>query len=414
MSASEVARSLKHFETWAAHQACEQVVFSDLPEDLAADVADVFTLSGRIPVAWVDDNSPNSQNFKALSPPLMEFLQSARTFCPELFSSLVTYDTLETQELVEELTTVRLAWHRLRSMRHSGEKWSEADYAANVYNLFRGPAIRRSTYRCQCPISLPEPHERATGEAQRILHPKSAIPDCGVFVKSSTIRHLSHSLKSPYKTLNAHPSIAKYSRTRLEHSFRFQSTPCTQPPATASFEFASSFWEDKKPAYEQLDHAYRQNRMSTAAAARMLYSLRISSCVFGLIWADGMVQAHVDWCTDDERNCPTVFSAPYPGSSGDLGPIFHEWNLDRPSDILQVYFLLRNIDIWTSTTFREHIVAGIEGFSKAILRGEQSYQPWKRTSEMRLPVVTEGKENHVPLPGPSIVASRGRTVRRGR
>ncbi|KIJ29131.1 hypothetical protein M422DRAFT_104729, partial [Sphaerobolus stellatus SS14] len=209
------ARSVKHFETWAAHQRCEQVAFSDLPGELRVDVAYVFDLSGRIPSEWI--------------------LEVSNRCSSQLFSDSVSYDLEETHQLFEELTTVRLAWNRLKNMRQSGQKWSEADYAANVYNIH------------QCSISLPEPPERPKAEAYRILYPKSAIPDGTTFIKPASIRHLSHSLKSPYKVLNAHPSIAQYSRLRVENTFRFQATPCSQPPETACFEFVSSIWEDKKP-----------------------------------------------------------------------------------------------------------------------------------------------------------------------
>lgn len=49
-----VARNIKHFETWATHQGCEQVALSDLPEELGEDVAFVFNLSARIPSEWID------------------------------------------------------------------------------------------------------------------------------------------------------------------------------------------------------------------------------------------------------------------------------------------------------------------------------------------------------------------------
>jgi hypothetical protein len=62
------------------------------------------------------------------------------------------------------------------------------------------------------------------------------------------------------------------------------------------FEFVSSLWEDKKPVHTLLDDAYRQNRIATAAAARHLHSLNIKSPVIGLIWANGTVRAHIDWC----------------------------------------------------------------------------------------------------------------------
>lgn len=156
-----------------------------------------------------------------------------------------------------------------------------------------------SRKRYQCSISLPQPPETPSGDALRILCSKNVIPDCLTFIKTSSIRHLFASVKSPYKLLNAHEPIVQLSRIRLEHAFRFQASPCTQPPDNPCFEFVSSVWEDKKPAHELLEHAYRQNRMSTAAAVRMLYSLGIKLCVFGLIWAEGTVRAHVDWCTDD-------------------------------------------------------------------------------------------------------------------
>lgn len=90
--------------------------------------------------------------------------------------------------------------------------------------------------------------------------------------------------------------------------------------------------------------------------------------------------------------------------------MFHEWSLDKPSDILQVYFLLRNIDTWTSTQFRERIIAGVESFSKSISKGEHEYTPWKRVNNSRLTTIPEGKENiHQ-----TAIGNRGRTVRRGR
>ena len=55
-----------------------------------------------------------------------------------------------------------------------------------------------------------------------------------------------------------------------------------------------------------LEDAYRQNRMSTASAVRHLHSLRIDVPVFGLVWANGTVRAHVDWasCRDDGGDGP--------------------------------------------------------------------------------------------------------------
>lgn len=53
-----------------------------------------------------------------------------------------------------------------------------------------------------------------------------------------------------------------------------------------------------------LEDAYRQNRMSTAAAVRHLHSLHVQAPVFGLVWSDGIVRAHVDWCTSKDQEHP--------------------------------------------------------------------------------------------------------------
>lgn len=83
-----------------------------------------------------------------------------------------------------------------------------------------------------------------------------------------------------------------------ESTLRYQSTPCLKLPETACFEFASAFWEDKKPLYHLLDDAYRQNRMATTSAVRQMHSLGVSVPIFGLVWAQGTVRAHVDWWVD--------------------------------------------------------------------------------------------------------------------
>jgi len=59
------------------------------------------------------------------------------------------------------------------------------------------------------------------------------------------------------------------------------------------------------------------------------------------------------------------------------GP-FHEWQLDKPSDILQVYFLIRNIDDWTTGRFCERITAGIHKLVDDVVHKGQKYVPWKR------------------------------------
>lgn len=94
------------------------------------------------------------------------------------------------------------------------------------------------------------------------------------------------------------------SAARGEESFACQSTPCVQLPRTPGFQFVSAFWEDKKPGHSLLADAYRQNRMSTAAAVRHLHSLHVKAPVFGLVWSDETVRAHVDWCVNKEEEPP--------------------------------------------------------------------------------------------------------------
>jgi hypothetical protein len=66
---------------------------------------------------------------------LTAFLKSACDASEsELFSSTAATAS-GNEELLEEISVVYLAWKRLRKLRASNEKWSEADYVANVYVL---------------------------------------------------------------------------------------------------------------------------------------------------------------------------------------------------------------------------------------------------------------------------------------
>lgn len=148
----------------------------------------------------------------------------------------------------------------------------------------------------QCTVSLPQPPSIVADDARRVLNTKTAIPDCAVFLPAALARPLSQSAKSPYKVLKNLPAIAKAGTAARGSSFRYQSTPCAQLPDMPGFQFVSSFWEDKKPVHTFLDDAYRQNRIATASGARHLHSLNVRSPVIGLIWANGRVRAHIDWC----------------------------------------------------------------------------------------------------------------------
>jgi len=405
-SASEIARNLKNFEIWATHQNCEQVSYSDVPADIKDDVEKVFALSTpRLPASWVDSTSADFASLSQLaSKEFMEFLQEIYEDSPELFSENIA----DSQGLFAKMTIIYSAWRRLKLMRTSNEKWSEADFVANVYNVFRSPAIRDSTHKVQCNISLPQPLviKNLGADTVRILGTKAASPDCLVMIPSASIRPLSMSLKSSYQVLNRHPTVVKSGNASRCSSFRFQSTPCVAPPETPAFQFISSVWEDKKPVHQMLEDAYRQNRMSTAASARHLQSLHVTAPVFGLVWASGTVRAHIDWCRMPEgKKLPVVYSAPYrmtsEDESEDEGDIFHEWQLHRATDISQVFFLIENIDHWTMNGFRERAICGVKDLVDSVVNQGKPYVPWKRIGE--LSSSAPAKEN-------SIVISAGTTT----
>ncbi|KAG0704336.1 hypothetical protein DFH29DRAFT_981461 [Suillus ampliporus] len=367
-----IARNLSNFETWSTHQCCEQVSLSDLPPEFQEDIGDLFGTTKRIPLSWLD------RSFNC-SPGFAKFITDASQAAPELFSNDVADAS---NVLFEDICVVFSAWKY---------------FVANVYNVFRTSAVRESTFRVQCAISLPQPQDTFQNalDVPRVLNTKTVIPDCAIFIPASRTRPLSHSAKSPYKLLKNHPAVVKAGNAAKRSSFRYQSTPCAQLPDLPGFEFASSFWEDKKPVHALLDDAYRQNRMSTTAAVRHLHSLGIHAPVTGLIWADGVVRAHVDWCEESEGKT-VVMSAPYHNprdrSSND---VFHEWKLDRPSDMLQVYFLVRNIDQWTTGKFSEYVVQGVKQMVDKLSSNERTYKPWKRVGDLAPPLKNNTlKENH--------------------
>ena len=88
-------------------------------------------------------------------------------------------------------------------------------------------------------------------------------------------------------------------------------------------------------------------------------------------------------------------SAPYL-DSGDRSStdLFHEWKLDRPSDMLKVFFLVRNIDQWTTGKFSEYVVHGINQKVDKLSSNEGTYKPWKRVGDLAPPLKSKSlKEN---------------------
>lgn len=145
-----IARNVGNFETWSNHQRCEQASYeSDVPSHLKSDVDDVFNVTGMLPKAWTDKVSAvqnhipriayvclyqTTEAFKLLElfalPEHMSFLEEAAKHNPDLFSDEVGHEAA--RALFSEIITVYAAWTRMRSMRSSKDKFSEADYAANV------------------------------------------------------------------------------------------------------------------------------------------------------------------------------------------------------------------------------------------------------------------------------------------
>ena len=231
------------------------------------------------------------------------------------------------------------------------------------------------------------------------------MPDCAVFASPS----LHYLVASAFQSLKRSERVHKTGTATRRSSFRYQATPVDSPPDTPGFEFASSVWEDKKPAHQGRVEAYRQNRMSAASLLRHLHSLGIDVPIFGLIFANATVRVHVDWCQMEEGKLVSyrrierarllqcsplpqcIFSAPYPGQDalseageGRRSPNedqFYEWDLKQPAHILEVFFLIQNIDRWTVTEFQALVQEGVDAFAKSVKARTVKYVPWRRVDD---------------------------------
>ncbi|KAI9513049.1 hypothetical protein F5148DRAFT_463897 [Russula earlei] len=415
LSASEIAKNAKTFDTWCSHQRCEEVAFSDLPSDFEEAVDTVFNTQGCLPEEWLDKSSKFYRRMKATSSPeFIAFMVRARKECPRLFSKAVP--ARSNCRLLDELKTVFLSWERLHRMRSASEdKISEADFVSNVYEGLRSSALRRSTYKSKWPISLPQPTARREIRTQsiRILNAKSVVPDGVVFVPEKAIRKLSHAAESAFKQLRR--SSLTGSAAKGGESFATQSTPCVQLPRTPGFQFATAFWEDKKPAHTLLEDAYRQNRMATAAAVRHLHSLHVEAPVFGLVWSDGTVRAHVDWSVSKGGGPPTVRSALFPGLSGDdgwgEGSHAHEWNLDEPGGIIDLFLVLKNVDQWSTDGFLKRVEVGITDLVDSVLNRGCPYRSWKRIGTFKSQKAKEAQATENSSSQPSAQPTIARNTR---
>ncbi|OSD03550.1 hypothetical protein PYCCODRAFT_1466922 [Trametes coccinea BRFM310] len=381
---SQVAKDLAYFEIWSAYQNCEEVdLSSDLPSEMRRHVNDVFRLTRRLPQTWTDKKSKVHRGFARVSDPeFADFLDSAHRSAPDLFSDDVRHDE-EARCILHGLHTVFTAWKSAGMMRESSHKFSETEYAMKV--LVRTAAVRHSLQRVQHAISLPQPsstHKIST-EAVRVLNAKVAKPDGALFIPTHCLTDLCESEQSAYKILCR--SLKRRSGTvGGESSFRYQSTLCAKLPEARVFEFAGTFWEDKKPSQDELHAAYRQNRMATTSALRQLHALNVQAPVFGLVWAEGKVRAHVDWWQLKNGEV-MIYSAPYGGppfkGRRKRSSAFHEWDLAKPADIISVYLLMTNLDRWTTGAFCDAVVAGTSELARRVHAG-QTVVPWRRSGDL--------------------------------
>jgi solute carrier family 25 (mitochondrial carnitine/acylcarnitine transporter), member 20/29 len=90
-----------------------------------------------------------------------------------------------------------------------------------------------------------------------------------------------------------------------------------------------------------------------------------------------------------------VLSAPYPGSEDENNATFHEWLLERPGDILQVYFLIQNIDRWTVGRFLERVVIGVNELVEAVMHNKAKYDPWRRCGDLGSGILHKIKKENV-------------------
>jgi solute carrier family 25 (mitochondrial carnitine/acylcarnitine transporter), member 20/29 len=76
---------------------------------------------------------------------------------------------------------------------------------------------------------------------------------------------------------------------------------------------------------------------------------------------------------------------------GEGGSHAHEWHLDSPSSIIEVFLLIKNIDHWTVNGFVKCIEEGIADLVDSVLLKNSPYQPWKRFGTFK---AARGKEAH--------------------
>lgn len=380
LTASQIAKDTSRYNIWSSYHHLTEGSYDDIPADLLTCVEPIFDVCGQLPEAWVTMSSNEyqelSRNYDAK---FLGFLRRAKETSPMLFSTKAKHS--DCLIILGELVVVFTAYLALRRLQKSSVRRSEEEYSSQVYSVLRATAGRRSDKRCQCLLSLPQPlaQYKASARATSNLNAKTIRPDSALFIPGHLIKPLYESKYAPFKVLCRNPRSNSTASHGGGSSFKFQGTLCARLPDVSRFEIASTFFEDKKPSHQELAVAYRQNRMSTAAALRQLHTLNVNAPVVGLVFAEGTVQAHVDWWEFDKEL--RIISAGYPGRSSEkrrrYSSSFHEWDLGRSAGIIQVYLLLRNLDRWTVGRFKTIVEDGIQKLAKEVREGDRTVVPWR-------------------------------------
>ncbi|KIY70190.1 hypothetical protein CYLTODRAFT_420041 [Cylindrobasidium torrendii FP15055 ss-10] len=389
LSASQISKNKNHFETWTERQNSSLVSFDSLPQDLRTSVDDVFEVRGRIPSSWLKKGSKAYKLLRSVAKPgLIDFLRDAK----ESEETLFTCDGEDDDGLKEfpilfsQITKVFDAWVSFTKMKNSAQTYSEADFAT-ACDSFRISAMTLSRPRAQSSISLSHPLDLRGlhPNGVRILSVKTAKPDMVIFIPRLLIADLSDPKGSAFQVLRKHPKVKLAGRPEKGSSFSFQATVRDKLPEKPGFEIASSCWEDKKPVQTSVQSAFNQNRMATIAAVRHLESLGINAPIYGLVWANGTVQAHVDWwehtASKKGKRSVLVYTAKFPNRKTQDA---QKWKLHKPADILHVNFLVSNIDHWTCNGFKDAVVNGIEGLRTSVVENKGQYTRWKRTGTIEV------------------------------
>jgi hypothetical protein len=124
---------------------------------------------------------------------------------------------------------------------------------------------------------------------------------------------------------------------------------------------------------------------------------------------------------EEESDSPSAVSSSTRSSTNtddsDLGTF--EWDLSKPADILTVFLIMRNIDDWTSTVFKERVEHGVRALADAVANRGDAYRPWRvedtalQTKKSR-PTRSKRSDENDPTPQASVTTTTTTTTTRSR